>query len=65
MSGTHSCLSYDDPEARWVYQESVSWRAVRYHHENYDGTGYPDNLAGEDIPYMARESCGSATSLRR
>lgn len=28
--------------------------SIRYHHENYDGTGYPDNLAGEDIPIGAR-----------
>ncbi len=28
--------------------------AVLYHHENYDGTGYPANLAGEKIPYLAR-----------
>ncbi len=28
--------------------------AVLYHHENYDGTGYPSNLSGEDIPLMAR-----------
>ena len=28
--------------------------AILYHHENYDGTGYPANLAGEDIPYLAR-----------
>lgn len=25
-----------------------------YHHERYDGTGYPMGLKGEEIPYMAR-----------
>lgn len=29
-------------------------QAVYHHHENYDGSGYPDNLKGEDIPYAAR-----------
>jgi HD-GYP domain-containing protein (c-di-GMP phosphodiesterase class II) len=28
--------------------------AVLYHHENYDGTGYPGKLTGEEIPLMAR-----------
>jgi putative nucleotidyltransferase with HDIG domain len=28
--------------------------AVRHHHENWDGTGYPDGLAGENIPLAAR-----------
>ena len=27
---------------------------VKYHHERYDGTGYPSNLKGENIPYLAR-----------
>lgn len=27
---------------------------IRYHHERYDGTGYPDGLAGERIPLLAR-----------
>jgi HD-GYP domain-containing protein (c-di-GMP phosphodiesterase class II) len=28
--------------------------AVRHHHENFDGTGYPDHMAGEDIPVLSR-----------
>ncbi len=29
-------------------------RVVRSHHENFDGSGYPDGLAGEEIPIAAR-----------
>jgi len=28
--------------------------AIRYHHERWDGRGYPENLAGKDIPFLAR-----------
>ena len=28
--------------------------AIRHHHENWDGTGYPDGLAGERIPVASR-----------
>jgi HD-GYP domain-containing protein (c-di-GMP phosphodiesterase class II) len=29
-------------------------RIARHHHENYDGSGYPDGLKGEEIPLEAR-----------
>ena len=28
--------------------------AILYHHERYDGQGYPNGLKGEEIPYLAR-----------
>ena len=28
--------------------------AVRYHHERFDGKGYPEGLGGESIPLVAR-----------
>lgn len=30
---------------------------ARWHHERYDGKGYPDGKAGEDIPEIARIIC--------
>ena len=29
-------------------------RGARWHHERYDGKGYPDGISGEDIPMEAR-----------
>jgi len=38
-----------------------------HHHERYDGTGYPDGLAGEAIPYAARiiAVCDTYDALRQ
>ena len=33
---------------------TVAYNIARYHHERYDGKGYPDGLKGEDIPLEAR-----------
>lgn len=30
---------------------------AKYHHERYDGRGYPEGLKGEEIPYIARLIC--------
>jgi len=35
------------------YPEAIV-QAVYHHHENFDGSGYPDNLVGSKIPFSAR-----------
>lgn len=49
MHPTHSYNAL----CRAGYSEDIA-RAVYFHHENFDGTGYPDKLQGEQIPWMAR-----------
>ncbi len=48
----HSQLGYealkDQGYSRFILD------CILYHHENYDGSGYPCNLRGEDIPFGAR-----------
>ena len=39
------------PDADYLH---VAAQIARHHHEKYDGTGYPDGLAGDQIPLAAR-----------
>jgi response regulator RpfG family c-di-GMP phosphodiesterase len=34
----------------WTDEQGI----IRHHHERFDGTGYPDRLKGEEIPFLAR-----------
>ena len=49
---THPVLGYAILKEQGYPQEQVNW--VLYHHENYDGSGYPDNRKAEQIPLGAR-----------
>ena len=37
-----------------IHEFKMFEEVARHHHERYDGKGYPNGLAGENIPYAAR-----------
>ncbi|MCR5087704.1 MAG: HD domain-containing protein [Lachnospiraceae bacterium] len=49
----HPALGIDVLRKEGAYSEEVI-SFIANHHENFDGTGYPNHLEGEEIPYGAR-----------
>ncbi len=50
---THAVKGAELLQSLTSFPEDVI-RGVRHHHERYDGTGYPDGLAGKAIPISSR-----------
>lgn len=48
----HSAIGAEIISNLGIYRQSAG--IVRHHHERWDGKGYPDGLAGEEIPIGAR-----------
>ncbi len=55
---THTTIGADMLRDLPIYQDKplvkISYEICRWHHERYDGSGYPDGLKGEDIPISAQ-----------
>lgn len=55
---THSMAGANMLKDLPIFQEktlmSVAYEICRWHHERYDGKGYPDGLKGEEIPISAQ-----------
>ena len=53
-----SVIGYDMLNSIAIYQDEelvkVAKEICRWHHERYDGRGYPDGLKGEEIPVSAQ-----------
>ena len=48
----HSSLGYEELKEQGY--SDIVLQSILYHHENYDGSGYPSNLSGDSIPLDAR-----------
>jgi ribonuclease P protein subunit RPR2 len=59
LSEAERTLMRRHPEIGWEILRGIPFlerasEIVRYHHERWDGSGYPEGLAGEAIPVTAR-----------
>lgn len=49
------CELLESMKVEWDSEmKKVSYDIIRYHHEKYDGKGYPDGLKGDEIPISAQ-----------
>ena len=48
----HAVAGYEILSKAKMYRNLAE--IIRHHHERYDGNGYPDHLAGKDIPLFSR-----------
>ena len=48
----HSSLGYEERKDQGY--SDIVLKSILYHHENYDGSGYPSNLSENSIPLGAR-----------
>ena len=46
--------SLGDKIISWTEMYEDLGEAIKYHHEKWDGSGYPDGISGENIPLLAR-----------
>lgn len=44
----HDCLKYGLKQSRAICEGAL------YHHERHDGSGYPDGICGDEIPFFAK-----------
>ncbi|MFT6984623.1 MAG: HD-GYP domain-containing protein (c-di-GMP phosphodiesterase class II) [Psychromonas sp.] len=51
---SHSQMGEDIIKKLDIKNTQTIANIVRHHHEHYDGQGYPDQLAGEQIPLLSR-----------
>lgn len=54
LASIHSHPIYSQTLVAHMDERSAVGETVRAHHEHFDGTGYPDGLTGQAIPWAAR-----------